>query len=65
MRGAHLRALLPEEVFEAGKKQALEVFDRTEPNMARMTVNERTYDVTSYPVYDVSGNVFCVTVLAR
>jgi len=63
--GAHLRTLLPEAVFETGKAHALEVFGGDDPNTARMTVKDRSYDVTTYPVFDESGNVSSVTVLAR
>lgn len=63
--GAHLRDVMPQMSFEAGKKHALGVFDSTQPNAFTQVVNERIYEVGTYPVTEEDGSVSCVTVLAQ
>ncbi len=63
--GVHLRRLLPEDVFEEGKKQSLKVFEQHPSDTQRLTILDRTYDVNVYPVLHKSGDIPCVTILAR
>lgn len=62
--GLHLRQVMPEALFEKGKAFSMRVFERNGPENYVVSIENRTYEINTYPTTDTEGNVPSITVLA-